>query len=87
MPLNKEKKQEIVNKFAKSENDTGSCEVQVALLTERIKQISEHLKVFKKDKHSKMGLLKLLARRKAFVGYLKKNDASSCNNLLKMLKN
>ena len=86
MPLNKEKKGEIIKQFAKSEKDTGSCEVQVAILTERVRQISGHLKNFPKDKHSKVGLIKLLGKRKAFISYLKKNDISSYNNVIKMLK-
>jgi small subunit ribosomal protein S15 len=72
--LTKEKKLQIVKEFGKSEKDTGSCEIQVALLTERIGQISQHLQSFPKDKHSRRGLIKLIGRRKAFVKYLKKND-------------
>lgn len=72
--LTKEKKQSIVEEFGKTSKDTGSCEVQIAFISERIKQISAHLKTFPKDKHSRRGLLKLVGRRKTYMSYLKKNN-------------
>ncbi|MBR2916412.1 MAG: 30S ribosomal protein S15 [Clostridia bacterium] len=70
----KERKQEIIKKFATHEGDTGSPEVQIALLTERINELNEHLKVHKKDHHSRRGLLKMVGVRRNFLAYLQKND-------------
>lgn len=75
--LAKERKNEIVSKFAKHDKDTGSCEVQIGIITERIKQISEHLINFPKDNHSRYGLVKLVGKRRTFVSYLKRTDFSS----------
>ena len=72
MALNKEKKTEIVEKFKKHKSDTGSSEVQVALLTERISQLAEHLKKNKKDQHSRYGLLLLVGQRKRLLKYLQR---------------
>jgi len=72
--LKKEKKEQIIKDFSRSGKDTGSCEVQVALITERISQIASHLKSFPKDKHSRRGLLKLVGRRRTFMRYLKKSN-------------
>lgn len=83
--LTKEVKEKIVKEFGRSETDTGSCEVQIALLTERVNQISEHLKSFPKDKHSRRGLITLVGRRKKFVKYLRKNDAERCDAVMKKL--
>ena len=69
----KEKK-EIIESFKQSENDTGSVNVQVALLTERINHLNEHLKVHPKDNHTRRGLLKLVGQRKGLLNYLKKTD-------------
>ncbi len=74
MPLTKEKTAEIVEKFKKGERDTGSPEVQIALLTERIRELTEHFKVHKKDHHSKRGLLKIIGKRKRLLEYLKRKD-------------
>lgn len=79
--LTKEKKEKIIKDFCQSEKDTGSSEVQIALLTERIKQISEHLQSFPKDKHSRRGLLKLVGNRRTFIGYLKKIDVKRYENI------
>jgi small subunit ribosomal protein S15 len=68
----KEKKREIIEKFKISENDTGSVEVQIALLTERINYLTEHLKTHKKDIHSRYGLQKLVSKRKKLLKYLKR---------------
>jgi small subunit ribosomal protein S15 len=69
-----EKKQEIISNFQVHENDTGSPEVQIAILTERINYLNEHLKINKKDFHSRQGLLKMVGQRRSLLDYLKKND-------------
>ena len=69
--MDKERKQEILKQFARSEGDTGSPEVQIALLTERINELTEHLKVHFKDHHSRRGLLMLVGRRKKLLNYIK----------------
>ncbi|MFN2366017.1 MAG: 30S ribosomal protein S15 [Desulfurivibrionaceae bacterium] len=74
MTLNAENKKEIVGKFGKHEKDTGSPEVQVALLTNRITYLTEHFKSHKKDHHSRRGLLKMVGQRKSLLKYLKKKD-------------
>ncbi|CUV65921.1 30S ribosomal subunit (SSU) protein S15 [Sulfurovum sp. enrichment culture clone C5] len=74
MALDTAKKQEIISKFAKNEKDTGSTEVQVALLTERITYLTEHLKTNKKDHSSRVGLLKLVGQRRRLMRYLKNVD-------------
>lgn len=72
--MEKARKQEIIAAFARTEGDTGSPEVQIALLTERIKELTEHLKVHKKDHHSRRGLLMMVGQRKGLLSYLKKQD-------------
>jgi len=72
--LQSEKKKEIVSQFAMSEGDTGSVEVQVALLTERISALTEHLKANSHDHNTRMGLLRLTARRRTFLSYLERTD-------------
>ncbi len=67
-------KQEIIAKYAQHEGDTGSPEVQIALLTERINHLTEHLKVHKQDNHSRRGLLKMVGRRQGLMDYLKAKD-------------
>ena len=67
-------KKEIIAKFGKNEKDTGSTSVQIALLTERINHLNEHLKVHPKDNHTRRGLLKLVGQRKGLLNYLKKTD-------------
>ncbi|MBQ3494384.1 MAG: 30S ribosomal protein S15 [Clostridia bacterium] len=84
--MEKAKKQEIIAKFAQSENDTGSAQVQIALLTERIKELTEHLKVNKKDNHSRRGLLKLVGKRKGFLAYLEQKDIEAYRALKKELE-
>lgn len=76
MALDQAKKAEIIAKYARGENDTGSTEVQVALLTERIKYLTEHLKINKKDHSSRLGLLKLVGQRRRLMKYLKNTDLS-----------
>lgn len=72
--MEKEVKQSIIEKFARSEGDTGSPEVQVALLTERIRELTEHLSTHKKDHHSRRGLLKMVGKRRNLLKYLKESD-------------
>ena len=72
--MDKGRKQEILKQFARSEGDTGSPEVQIALLTERINELTEHLKVHFKDHHSRRGLLMLVGRRKNLLNYIKDLD-------------
>ena len=76
MPLTKEEKLEHVQKFGKHETDTGSPEVQIALLTERIKELTGHLRSFPKDTHSRRGLLKLVGQRRRLLAYLMKKDSA-----------
>jgi small subunit ribosomal protein S15 len=74
MPLSKDTKANIVGEYSRGENDTGSAEVQVALLTQRIRDLTEHLKIHKKDHHTRRGLLKLVGQRRRLLNYLKKTD-------------
>ena len=69
-----ENKTELINQYARHEGDTGSAEVQIALLTARINHLNEHIKVNKNDKHSRRGLLKMVGRRKGMLDYLKSVD-------------
>ncbi len=85
MSLVKEKKQEIINTYKKHGSDTGSPEVQVALLTERITQLAEHFKKHKKDNHSRRGLLMLVNKRRTLLGYLKSVDRARYQDLIKSL--
>lgn len=81
----KERKTEIIKEYATHEGDTGSPEVQVALLTERINELNEHLKVHKKDHHSRRGLLKMVGVRRSFLAYLEKKDISRYRALIERL--
>jgi small subunit ribosomal protein S15 len=83
--LTAEKKKELIKQFGKSENDTGSAEVQIALLTERIKYLTDHFKVFKKDFNSRRGLLILVGRRRRFLDYLKNTNVESYRKLIATL--
>ena len=78
-------KAEIIEKFKQHDTDTGSPEVQVALLTYRINELTEHFKVHKKDHHSRRGLLLLVSQRKSLLAYLKKSDVNRYRNLIKEL--
>ena len=78
-------KQEIIEKFALHEGDTGSPEVQIALLTERINHLNEHLKLHKKDHHSRRGLLKMVGQRRGLLNYLKENDIERYRAILASL--
>ena len=83
--LKKEQKQEIIKEFGRFEGDTGSVEVQVAILTAQINRLTEHFKVHKKDFHSNRGLLKMVGKRKNFLNYLKENDVNRYRELVKKL--
>lgn len=72
--ISKEKKTAIIQEFAKKDGDTGSCEVQIAVLTERIKELTEHMKSNKKDFHSRRGLVQMVSKRKKLLKYLEKTD-------------
>ncbi len=85
MPLLQEKKQEVISTYQVHATDTGSPEVQVALLTARIKQLTEHLKVHSKDFASRRGLLKLISQRKQQLGYLNKTDPSRYQQVIERL--
>lgn len=82
MVMDKATKQEIINKFGRNEKDTGSPEVQIALLTHRINHLTEHLKMHKKDHHSRRGLLMMVGQRRGLLQYLKDNDIESYRNLI-----
>lgn len=84
--IDKKKKQQIIKKFAVHENDTGSSEVQIALLTEEIKNLTEHLKEHKKDFSSRRGLLRKVAERRRLLRYLERENSESFDNLAKVLK-
>ena len=83
--VTKEMKQEIIEKYGKTPGDTGSPEVQVALLTARISDLTEHLKVHKKDHHSRRGMLKMVGQRRNLLGYLKKKDIERYRSLIERL--
>ena len=78
-------KEQIIKDFGRKEGDTGSPEVQIALLTARINELNEHLKVHKKDHQSRRGLLKMVGRRRNLLGYLKKNDLEGYRALIARL--
>ena len=85
MALTKEAKREIVGTHGRDETDTGSPEVQVALLSRRIDELTEHLRTHKKDHHSRRGLLKLVGQRRRLLNYLQKEDVERYRNLIKDL--
>ena len=85
MALDPEKKKHIIEEFRLHEKDTGSPEVQVALLTERINYLTEHFKVHKKDLHSRYGLIKLVNRRRKLLEYLKRQDLGRYRRLIERL--
>jgi small subunit ribosomal protein S15 len=86
MLMTKERKQEIVNVYGNNEKDTGSSVVQIALLTERIKYLTEHFKIHKKDHNSRRGLLKLVGQRRSLLKYLKKINLTKYRELLEKLQ-
>ncbi len=85
MPLSTQSKQEIIAKFGKGKADTGSPEVQVALLSARINELTEHFTAHKKDHHSRQGLLKMVNARRQMLDYLRKTDSDRYNTLIEKL--
>jgi len=85
MSVTAEHKQELVAKFGKAEGDTGSAEVQIALMTARINDLTEHLRTHSKDHHSRRGLLMIVGRRRRLLNYLQRNDLDSYRALVKEL--
>ena len=83
--ITKEKKAEIIAEYGRTPNDTGSPEVQVALLTYRIQELTEHLKVHQKDHHSRRGLLMMVGQRRGLLEYLKQNDIEGYRSLIARL--
>jgi len=81
----KEKKKSIIEEFKLHDNDTGSSEVQIALLTERINHLNEHLKMHKKDHHSRRGLLKMVGTRRGLLNYIQSNDVERYRTIIKKL--
>lgn len=86
MALDKDLKDTIMKKFATKEGDTGSPEVQIALLTEKIKQLTAHLQIHKKDNHSRRGLLKMVSKRRRLLRYLESKESDRYAELVKQLK-
>jgi len=80
-----EKKQEIIEKFKVHETDTGSPEVQIAILTAKIQHLTEHLKVHKKDHHSRRGLLKMVGKRRGLLNYIKNKDFNRYSQIIEQL--
>jgi small subunit ribosomal protein S15 len=84
--ITKEKKAELIKEFGISEGDTGSSQVQIAILTHRINALNEHLKMHKKDHHSRRGLLMMVGKRNSLLKYLRNNDTDEYQKLIKKLK-
>ncbi|MTI82846.1 MAG: 30S ribosomal protein S15 [Firmicutes bacterium] len=85
MALTLEKKQTLIDQFKAHENDTGSPEVQIAILTTRITELTEHLKIHKKDHHSRRGLLKMVGQRRALLNYLKNRNFERYRSIIQKL--
>lgn len=85
MALTKETKQNLIKTYARDKNDTGSCEVQIAILTEEIKELTEHLKVHTHDHHSRRGLLKKVGQRRNMLNYLAKKDVQRYREIVSKL--
>ena len=86
MSITAERKQELINEFATTKGDTGSPEVQVAILSERIINLTEHLKTHKKDHHSRRGLLMMVGQRRRLLDYLKRKEVKRYETIIKSLK-
>ncbi|MBA3065445.1 30S ribosomal protein S15 [bacterium] len=86
MAIGKTEKEEVIKKFGKGAKDTGSASVQIGIFSTRINDITEHLKEHKKDKHSRMGLIKLVSKRKKLLSYLKRTNVEEYGNITKELK-
>ena len=85
MPLTKERTQEIVKTYGKNPSDTGNTQVQVALLTQQITNLTEHLKIHKNDQHTRHGLLMMVSKRRSHLDFLKKIDIEAYRSLIKKL--
>ena len=85
MSIEKDSKSKVISEFANSKEDTGSPEVQVAILTNRITTLTEHFKIHKKDNHSRRGLLKMVSRRRKLLDYVKSKDDQRYKNLIERL--
>lgn len=83
--MTKERKLEIIKEYGRFEGDTGSCEVQIALLTERINHLTEHFKTHQKDHHSRRGMLMLIGQRRGLLNYLKEKDINAYRELIAKL--
>ena len=83
--ITKEQKAELIKQYGKNEQDSGSAEVQVAILTARIKELTEHMKSHQKDFHTRRGLLMLVGKRRRLLSYIKKNDIENYRSLIKSL--
>lgn len=83
--MTKERKEEVIKTYKRDEKDTGSPEVQIALLTERITELTEHLRVHKKDNHSRRGLLKMVGKRRNLLNYLAKKDIERYRDIVEKL--
>lgn len=85
MTISKERKAELIKQYGKNEQDSGSAAVQVAILTDRIHELTEHMKSHKKDFHTRRGLLMLVGKRRRLLSYIKKNDINEYRELIKEL--
>ena len=85
MTITKERKQQLIGDFKQGDDDTGSPEVQIAILTERINNLTEHFKVHKKDNHSRRGLLKMVSQRRQLLDYVKNKDEPRYQTIIKKL--
>lgn len=86
MPLSTEEKKKVITQFARIKGDTGSPEVQVALLSEKVKKLAEHLKSHQKDVHSRRGLLSMIAKRRRLLVYLRKKDEDRYKKVIEILE-
>ena len=85
LSITKERTAELINEYGKDGSDSGSAEVQVAILTERIRNLTEHLKTHKKDNHTRLGLMKLIGKRRGLLKYIKNRDINEYRDLIKKL--
>lgn len=85
LSITKEKTEELIKEYGKGSADSGSAEVQVAILTERIRNLTEHLKTHKKDNHTRLGLMKLIGKRRGLLKYIKNRDINEYRELIKKL--
>ncbi len=85
MSLTKQEKQELIDEYGRFDGDTGSPEVQVAMLTKRISQLTDHLRIHKSDEHSRLGLLRLVGQRRRHLKYLSQKDPAGYKNLIERL--